>query len=62
MKIKGMTLNGYDLVLQDNGKELKRHCPKCGEKKLISEFGLRIMTGKKEIRLQAECTECRGDT
>lgn len=62
MKIKGMTLDGYTLILQDGKKELERTCPACGERKPISEFGLRIMGGqKKEIRLQADCAKCRGE-
>ena len=61
MKIQGMSIGGYQLILQDNGKELKRHCTSCGEKKPVSEFGLRLMTDKKEIRIQAQCTVCRGD-
>ena len=60
MKIQGMCLDGYLMVLQDGSKELERVCPECHERKPISEFGFRIMTDKKEIRLQAACTLCRG--
>lgn len=59
MKIQGMTLDGYRLVLQDGGKEITRKCPKCGKRKGISAFGLRLMTNTKVIRTQAQCTECR---
>lgn len=59
MKIRGMTLDNYRLVLQDGGKELTRKCPKCGKRKGISAFGLRLMTNTKVIRVQAQCTECR---
>lgn len=62
MKIQGMSVNGYQLILQGaGGKELMRRCPKCGKLKVLSAFGLRVMTGKKEIRIQAQCTSCRGD-
>jgi hypothetical protein len=61
MKIKGMTLDGYRLVIQDGGKEVERTCPKCHKRKPLSKFGLRSMTGKKEIRNQSLCTDCRGE-
>ena len=59
MKIHGMTLGGYRLVLQDGGKEIMRKCPKCGERKGVSAFGLRHMTATKVIRIQAQCMACR---
>lgn len=62
MKIKNMTLDGYELILQDGGKELERTCPKCHNRQPISAFGLRIMSDKKEIRIQAECKSCRGES
>lgn len=61
LKIKGMTLNGFRLVIQDGGKEVERTCPKCHKRKPLSALGLRNMTGKDEIRNQSECAECRGD-
>ena len=59
MKIQGMTLDGYTLVFQSGKHQLERYCPKCKECRPISAFGLRLMSGKKEIRLQAQCTDCR---
>jgi len=61
MKIEGMTVADYALILQDGGKELERTCPNCGKRKPISKFGLRVMTGKKEIRLQGDCANCRNE-
>jgi len=58
--IKGMTVNGYPLILQDGGKEIERVCPKCHQKKPLKDFGLRCMGGQKqEIRNQSECSLCR---
>jgi ribosomal protein S27AE len=64
--IKGMSINGILLVLlDDKGQELKRLCPHCGAKKVISEFGLRSMTARPScapvVRLQPWCTPCRSD-
>ncbi|MEE1281162.1 MAG: hypothetical protein UHK60_02765 [Acutalibacteraceae bacterium] len=41
-----------------NGSELLRVCPKCGEEKPLSEFGLRNM-GNEKIRNQSWCKKCR---
>jgi hypothetical protein len=60
MKIHGMGIDDYTLVLQDGKKEMERTCLKCGERKPLREFGLRLMTDKKEIRSQSQCTTCRG--
>jgi len=59
MRIQGMQLDGYQLVLQDGGKEITRKCPKCGKRKGVSAFGLRHMTNTKVIRIQAQCMQCR---
>jgi hypothetical protein len=60
--VKGMTINGHRVVLQDGGKELERVCPKCHQRLPLSTFGLRVMSGRQqEIRLQAYCSPCRGE-
>jgi hypothetical protein len=59
MRIEGMSVEGYKLILQEKGSEIKRTCPKCGKLKKISQFGLRSMTGRKEIRIQSYCVSCR---
>ena len=59
INVKGMTLNGYKLVLQDGRKELERVCPRCLKRKPLSAFGFRCFNRKKEIRLQAYCLQCR---
>jgi hypothetical protein len=65
VKIDGMSINGIQLVLLDEkGNALKKLCPHCSTKKVISEFGLRAMTPRPGyapvVRLQPWCTPCRG--
>jgi hypothetical protein len=58
--IDGMSINGIELILRDDkGNELKRTCPQCGKKSIISRFGLRAMDNK-TVRLQPWCIPCRG--
>jgi hypothetical protein len=61
MKIEGMSLDGYALILQDGKKEVERTCPGCGERKPMSKFGLRLIhhNRTKEVRNQLRCTQCR---
>ena len=52
MKKTIVNADGYD------GSEPTRECPKCGERKPISEFGYRDM-GNDIIRNQSWCKNCR---
>lgn len=38
-----------------------RRCTRCGESKLLNDFGLRVMTDTGVIRNQPQCYRCRGE-
>ena len=60
--IKGMTINGVPLYIDNGGKEIEKYCPECNNLLPISHFGLRNMRlrgGGVEVRLQPWCKDCR---
>jgi hypothetical protein len=54
--------DGIDIKIKaddyDDGVIYKT-CPHCGERKPLSDFGLRRMTGTNTVRDQPWCKDCR---